>query len=335
MLNIVPRSERHTSTSESSISSSEVLSSQIPLLSIITPVLNRKDWIARAVHSVLSQGRDDVEHIIVDGGSTDGTLDVLSKFPHLRIINFPGSDSNSAMNKGITEAKGQVVGFLSSDDLYGQHTLNAVADFFRDAPETCLTAFCPAYIFDRDENGNIFVQSEIIHHLDADLLFLELLFGTPAINSWFFRNEIFAAHRPFDTSIDPGADREFLLRLMYHGIMPKKIDHASYFYAQHDGSRTLNREATLAEQILNSHIDVADRILKDDRAKESDATLVKEWRAYELNRLIRLQTKKFKFLTTAKNIATGFHRDVSWPFRLGAAQRHCERLRAETENLCG
>ena len=74
-------------------------------ISIITPSFNRCGMITQAIESVLAQNYPHFEHIIVDGGSTDGTLDILSKYSHLKIISEPDKGMYDALNKGLNIAR--------------------------------------------------------------------------------------------------------------------------------------------------------------------------------------------------------------------------------------
>lgn len=85
-------------------------------LSIITPTLNPGPMLERTIESVLSQGFDDLEHLIIDGGSSDGTLDLVHKFSHLRIVSEADEGIFDAMNKGIAVASGDWIYFLGADD---------------------------------------------------------------------------------------------------------------------------------------------------------------------------------------------------------------------------
>ena len=87
--------------------------------SVITACLNSERTIAETLRSVALQTHGDVEHIIVDGGSTDGTLAIVAKFPHVaRVVSGPDTGIYDAMNKGLRLATGDVIGFLNSDDFF-------------------------------------------------------------------------------------------------------------------------------------------------------------------------------------------------------------------------
>src|SRR5271156_6128755 len=95
-------------------------------ISIITATLNRREFIGAAIESVLAQNYPEFEHWIIDGGSSDGTLDVLKRYPHLNVLSEPDRGVYDAWNKGIVRATGVVLGFLNSDDQYAPGTFRLV-----------------------------------------------------------------------------------------------------------------------------------------------------------------------------------------------------------------
>ena len=104
-------------------------------LSVVTVCLNSRNTIAEAVQSIHGQAYGDVEHIVVDGGSDDGTLDILNNYSSgiSTLISEPDPGLYYAMNKGIEAATGEYLGFLNSDDVYHhdhvlEHVANALAD---------------------------------------------------------------------------------------------------------------------------------------------------------------------------------------------------------------
>jgi glycosyltransferase len=94
-------------------------------ISIITATLNAAETIEDTIKSVLSQDYMNIEHIIVDGGSTDGTLDILTKYQGQisRCISEPDNSIYDAMNKGIKLSNGDIIATLNSDDLYTNDTI--------------------------------------------------------------------------------------------------------------------------------------------------------------------------------------------------------------------
>lgn len=102
--------------------------------SIITVTFNSDKFLVETIKSVLSQDYADFEYIIVDGGSTDGTVEIIKDFAsqdcRIRWISEPDNGISDAFNKGISMATGDIVGIINSDDMYAVGALGAVADLF-------------------------------------------------------------------------------------------------------------------------------------------------------------------------------------------------------------
>jgi glycosyltransferase involved in cell wall biosynthesis len=91
----------------------------LPSFTIVTPCLNGAATLSSTLESVRDQGYGgEVEHVVVDGGSTDGTLDILASAPDVRYVSEPDHGLSDAVNKGIRMARNDVVGWLNADDIY-------------------------------------------------------------------------------------------------------------------------------------------------------------------------------------------------------------------------
>jgi glycosyltransferase involved in cell wall biosynthesis len=104
---------------------------QSPLISVITPVLDGERFIEDAIRSVLRQEYKRFEHVVVDGGSTDGTVEILKRYPHLRWVSEPDRGQSDAMNKGFDLSSGEVVVYLNADDYFEPNAFNAVVPHFQ------------------------------------------------------------------------------------------------------------------------------------------------------------------------------------------------------------
>jgi glycosyltransferase involved in cell wall biosynthesis len=108
-----------------------VAADDLPLVSIVTPSLNQGAYIEEAIRSVSQQDYPSVEHIVVDGGSTDETLDVLRRHPHLTWVSEPDRGQADAVNKGFAMASGFVFGWLNADDFYLSGAIATAVDVLR------------------------------------------------------------------------------------------------------------------------------------------------------------------------------------------------------------
>ena len=101
-------------------------------LSIITVTYNSEKTIRDTLYSVKNQTNQNIEHIIVDGGSKDGTLSIIAEFSHVKkVISEPDYGIYDGMNKGLKAATGDVIGFLNSDDMYADNmVLDRIAHVF-------------------------------------------------------------------------------------------------------------------------------------------------------------------------------------------------------------
>lgn len=124
---------------------------KLPKISIITPSYNQAGYIEETISSVLDQDYPNLEYIVVDGGSSDGTLEILRKYEdRLTWISKPDEGQANAINKGLRMASGEVLAFLNSDDLYLPGTLLSVGDYFNRHPDA---AWLSGQCRNMDEHG--------------------------------------------------------------------------------------------------------------------------------------------------------------------------------------
>lgn len=103
-----------------------------PVVSIVTPSFNQGRYLDEAIRSVLEQDYPRIEHIVVDGGSSDETLEVLERYPQLRWVSEPDRGQADAINKGFGLATGEIFGWLNADDYYLPGALTAAVDVLRE-----------------------------------------------------------------------------------------------------------------------------------------------------------------------------------------------------------
>ncbi len=194
------------------------------MLSIITPVLNGRHQIENCLRSVIHQDCPDIEHYIVDGGSTDGTIEVVQSYVqehgHIRWITERDRGQSDAMNKGIAGAKGEYLGFLNVDDTYEPGVLNRVIDIFKTVPEpSLLVGNCNVW----NEKG-ILVEINRPSRLNYPGLLLGYAINPLPINSsaYFYHRTIHQITGGYNLDEDYVLDWDFLLRAV-------RVAHVHYF----------------------------------------------------------------------------------------------------------
>jgi glycosyltransferase involved in cell wall biosynthesis len=181
----------------------------LPRISVITPSFNQAEFIERNIRSVLDQGYAAFEHIVVDGGSTDGTIDVLKRYPHLRWISEGDNGQTHALNKGFRMATGEIVGWLNSDDTYNAGAFALIGEAFSDPGVDVVYG-------DGFETG---VDDEVLREFRSKNVSFEGLvrywkwsyeFIQP---SFFFRRTVFDEVGYLDEGLHYAMDVDFIIRL--------------------------------------------------------------------------------------------------------------------------
>ena len=243
------------------------------MISIITPVFNRVSLIDQAIESVVYQEDSLVEHIIIDGGSTDGTLDILSKYPHLKIVSEPDQGMYDAINRGLELAQGNIIGFLNSDDIYVENIFSKILQVFND--EQILAVVGEAIIFSEMADGTLNIRRRFSPESFTSLLELTTKRG-PFFNAWFFRKSLFEKIGNFNTHYRIAGDREFMLRFALSGLQYTKLNYPVYKYRQHSGSMTFGIKDQMLDPIYKEHIFMTRSILEHNNLSKQGRNLIRD-----------------------------------------------------------
>jgi glycosyltransferase involved in cell wall biosynthesis len=183
------------------------MTSALPKISLVTPSLNQGMFIRATIESVLAQGYPALEYFVQDGGSTDGTLDVLREYGgRVPFVSEKDAGQADAINKGLSRATGEVLGYLNSDDVLLPGALAAVGEAFAADPGLDFAWGRAAYL---DEAGSrvspYLVRPDAIERL-ADACFI----AQPAA---FFRRRVWEETGPFDVTLHHTMDYDYWLRI--------------------------------------------------------------------------------------------------------------------------
>jgi glycosyltransferase involved in cell wall biosynthesis len=214
------------------------MSLEKPLVSIITPSYNQGRFIEETLLSVRNQDYPNIEHIVVDGGSTDTTLEILKRYEdtyNLRWLSESDRGQSDAINKGFRMSKGEIIGWLNSDDVYfSRDVISYVVDKFLKLRDT---AVIYGNSVDIDENSLILRTHYPTSWFSYRVLLLSDFIIQP---STFFRRAVVQEHE-LDISIDSPMDYEYWLRLAKNGVRFKHVDKILAAYRSHSATKTMSR----------------------------------------------------------------------------------------------
>jgi glycosyltransferase len=183
-------------------------------ISVITAVYNNRDTVAEALDSALAQDHRDVELIVIDGGSTDGTLQVLQRYADrlALLVSEPDRGIYDALNKGIARANGEIVGFLHSDDLFADSSvLSRISAAFADPRVDA--AYGDLLYVNKDD------PSRVVRTWRSDAFSPNRLARgwMPPHPTFYVRRTVYQKLGGYDTSYRIAADYDCMLRLLGRG----------------------------------------------------------------------------------------------------------------------
>lgn len=211
----------------------------LPKITIVTPSYNQGDFIEEALLSVQQQDYPNLEDIVVDGGSTDQTLQILSKYrdhpgwQHLRWISEPDRGQSDALNKGFRLATGEIIGWLNSDDRYRPAAFATLARTLRSHPDADILYGDYTLM---DQLGNVRRIRREIEFSRFILQYHRVLYIPTT--STFFRRRIFDDGNWIDESFHYAMDYEFFLRLSQCGYSFRHIRFVMADFRLHPQSKT-------------------------------------------------------------------------------------------------
>jgi glycosyltransferase involved in cell wall biosynthesis len=205
-----------------------------PRVSIITPLLNQRSFIEETIRSILLQGYPDIEYLVIDGGSTDGSLEVVERYaPWVRCIVQPREGQSAALNRGFKLATGELIGWQNSDDFYGPGC------FYQAALASAEHRDCeifhgmvrgfqgkdnqPPWLF---ENCTEFAQQKLLNEVCV------------MNQSMFFRRRIFKRGIYLNETLHYAMDIDFFWRLSLEGFHYRMVPSMAGYYRQHENAKS-------------------------------------------------------------------------------------------------
>jgi glycosyltransferase involved in cell wall biosynthesis len=188
------------------------LLSQTPLVSVVTPSYNQAAYLEQTLTSVLEQDYPRLEYLVVDGASTDGSIEIIKKYVDKLAFWVSEKDSGQAeaINKGLSRARGEILAWLNSDDYYLPEAISAAVKAFQANPDVVLVYGNMLAVDERGRTTNLLKYNQLRL---KDLLCFQII-GQPAV---FFRREAFEGAGQLDTTYHCLLDHHLWLRIALQG----------------------------------------------------------------------------------------------------------------------
>ncbi|RCJ25519.1 glycosyl transferase [Nostoc minutum NIES-26] len=229
------------------------------MISVITPVYNGEKFIEGCIKVVIDQKCPNIEHIIIDGGSTDKTVSIIKNYaenyPHIRWISENDKGQSDAMNKGILTAKGEIIGILNVDDFYNFNVLNRILEIFKDLPESSFVV----------GNCNVLNEEDVIQYVNKpkELNIIPLLLNKVPHpfnpSAYFYHKKLHEVIGLYDINEHYVMDLDFIFKAVQGAIQVKYVDETWGNYRSIQGTKTNLSKASgqhiqLAKYIRKKHI---------------------------------------------------------------------------------
>ncbi|HKI97599.1 MAG TPA: glycosyltransferase family 2 protein [bacterium] len=281
-------------------------------ISVITPTLNRAHMLSDALASVAGQTLTPLEYIVMDGGSTDGTAELLASWQArgmpLDVLSEPDGGLYDAINKGIRRSRGDVICLLNSDDRLPPMALAEVAAAFAAHPEA--DCVCGRVLVEPDASAGraVVLGTPAMQRLRAE----DVISGIVLTNGRFFRRHVFEhAAGYFDPAYPVLADRAFMARVWLAGVRTVPIEGVVYHYRAHAGSLTFSGRASAGR--LQDAIALAARELQAARTPR-EAWLYHRWLGWATGYAIVRGALRGQLRVVASALARGTWQLPTWPW---------------------
>jgi glycosyltransferase involved in cell wall biosynthesis len=213
---------------------------------VITPSLNQASYLERALRSVLEQGYPDLEYIVMDGGSTDGSIDILSRFDDQLAywVSEPDAGQSWAINRAIERSTGEVIAYINSDDYYLPGAFDVALPLFSDQ-NVRWVAGATEYVLEDGTLENLWTPRR---PRGLRAAWIRRPWYVPQASS-FWRRDVFDEFGLLREDLHFIFDTEFGLRIAIGGVRPSTLEQTFAVRYQHDAAKSADRSTFEAEWV--------------------------------------------------------------------------------------
>jgi len=217
---------------------------RLPKISVITPSFNQAAYLERTIRSVLDQGYPNLEYVIIDGGSTDGSLDIIRKYANRLAywVSEPDQGQANAINKGLRLATGEWVAWQNSDDVFYEGAFSQLAQKTSQSPDADLII----------GNMNLIDKNDV---LLRDIKYVRPTYRSMLAEGMVLTNQSAFWKRRLHTEVgylsedfDCGFDFEWFLRILEYGISAVHVNSTWGGLRMHEETKTSNHQAVFVRE---------------------------------------------------------------------------------------
>jgi glycosyltransferase involved in cell wall biosynthesis len=211
---------------------------RLPRLTVVTPSLNQARYLERTLRSVLDQGYPDLEYIVMDGGSTDGSTDILHRYDDRLAywVSQPDGGQSWAINRAIERSTGDVVAYINSDDYYLPGAFEAALPHFENPTVRWVVGACES----READGTSTALTVPTLPIGRRASWIRSTWYAPQASS-FWRRDVFDEFGLLRDDLNFVFDTEFGLRLVLGGVRPVTIERPLAVRYLHDEAKSAER----------------------------------------------------------------------------------------------
>ena len=215
-----------------------------PRVSIVTPSYNQGRFLRRTIESVLNQSYPNIEYIVMDGGSTDDSVEILKSYgERVRWVSERDRGQTDAINRGLARSSGDILAYLNSDDTLEPDAIQAVVNCFEDEPEIGLIYGKANYI---DTNDDVIGQYSTREYSFQQLM-NDCCVCQPAA---FWRSSVAEKIGPFDDKLDMVMDYDYWIRIAKAGIGIRHLPRILANSRLYPETKTMSARGKIYEEIF-------------------------------------------------------------------------------------
>lgn len=220
------------------------MSMQLPKISVVTPSFNQAEFLERTICSVLDQGYPNLEYIIIDGGSTDGSVDVIRRYADRLAywVSEKDSGQSHAINKGLMRATGDWVAWQNSDDIFYPSTFSQLAECASRSPDACLIIGDMSMI---DIHDQVLRDIKYVRPTYGAMLAEGMVLTNQAA---FWRRELHQQLGYLREDLHFGFDFEWFLRILKSGVRAEHVREMWGGLRMHQATKTAQSQSDFTRE---------------------------------------------------------------------------------------